>query len=236
MFEFFQNGGKLKINIKKIDPTGRLVDHVINIFNTYKNNPDHYAIIFDIDDTLIDGFGNAIPGMLDIYNLFKNHNLENSKSENSKIKNSKIENKNSKIKNSKYDRIRESYSTDNFLDNPQAFFHIHLITARPDYDTNKEETIKELKKAGYDKFHSLYLRPVIKLMNGEKFPIDEHDCVCFYKERTRCFIHSKHEHKILLNIGDQNTDLLGGFYEFGWKLPSKYNGDCKHVDKSKPLR
>jgi hypothetical protein len=223
MFSFFQNGGKSKKNneINLSENKKRLVDHAINIFNTYKNNPDHYAIIFDIDDTLINDSGNAIPGMLDIYNLFKDHN-------------SKLEIKSSKIKSSK--NTRESYSSDNFLDDPQAFFHIHLITARPDYGTNKEDTIKELKNAGYDKFHSIYLRPVIKLLKGEKFPIDDHDCVCFYKERTRCYIHSKHEHKILLNIGDQNTDLLGGFYEFGWKLPSNYNGDCKHVDITKPLR
>jgi len=98
---------------------------------------------------------------------------------------------------------------------------IYLITARS--ENYRQETIDELKLTGYDSYIKLFLRPEKSTEGGD-------DCVCFYKEKVRKQIsESKH---IILNVGDQNTDLMGGYYEYGWKFPSSYNGNCKHINKA----
>jgi hypothetical protein len=71
------------------------------------------------------------------------------------------------------------------------------------------------------KYDSLHLRP-----NNCK-------CICLCKEKFRGEIEELYKNKILLTVGDQITDMLGGYFSNGWKLPSKYNGDCVHAKSYK---
>jgi predicted secreted acid phosphatase len=99
---------------------------------------------------------------------------------------------------------------------------IYLLTARPEH--YRYETIEELDLIGYPQgsYKKIFLRP-------KRNSYDDDDCVCFYKERVRKQITEEDSKHIILNVGDQNTDLMGGYFEFGWKFPSSYNGNCKHI-------
>lgn len=72
-------------------------------------------------------------------------------------------------------------------------------------------TKKNLLKAGYTHWAALYCRP----------DIDERPSIIPFKSSIRKKI-SQEGYVIIANIGDQKSDLKGGFSEKGYKLPNPF--------------
>jgi len=86
---------------------------------------------------------------------------------------------------------------------------VFFITGRPTYE--RTATIKNLHYAGYKKWAGLYLRS----KKDKKISTVE------YKSRARAKIMKK-GYKIIANIGDQCSDLKGGYALKGFKLPNPF--------------
>ncbi len=87
---------------------------------------------------------------------------------------------------------------------------VFFITGRFEY--LRAATIQNLKKAGYQKWAGLYLRP-------DHSPKNE--SVAVYKTKARRQIEQQ-GYTILLNMGDQYSDLCGGFAKKREKLPNPF--------------
>lgn len=82
-----------------------------------------------------------------------------------------------------------------------------IITGRS--EEQREATVKNLEKAGYGKFKKLY-------MKNRQSPV----CAAEYKSQIRRQI-SESGYQIIVNIGDQLSDLSGGYSEKIFKLPNR---------------
>lgn len=86
---------------------------------------------------------------------------------------------------------------------------VFFITGR--YENFRASTIKNLHQAGFDGWDGLYLKPV-----------DYHaKSAAPYKTKTRQKI-QENGYDIVLNIGDQKSDLRGGFADKTVKLPNPF--------------
>lgn len=83
---------------------------------------------------------------------------------------------------------------------------VFFITARP--ETDREATVKLLERTGYSDLSGLYLKP-----------LDDKSSSAAYKAAQRRKITEKGHH-IVVNLGDQWTDLDGGYSEAEFKLPN----------------
>jgi acid phosphatase len=88
---------------------------------------------------------------------------------------------------------------------------VFFISERPDSPEMKTATVENLQKAGFTAWQELILRPV----NNEKIDIKT------FKSQTRRQI-AMQGYDILANIGDQESDLQGGFSEVKVKLPNPF--------------
>ena len=86
---------------------------------------------------------------------------------------------------------------------------VFFITGRPEY--LQEPTTNNLKQAGYKDWAGLYLRPAS----------DTEATVIPFKTRARKAITDSGYH-IIASIGDQQSDLAGGFADKTFKLPNPY--------------
>ena len=86
---------------------------------------------------------------------------------------------------------------------------VFFITGRP--ETSRSATVKNLDAAGYFAYNGLYLRPTS----------DKNHSVIPYKSNTRKAIEAK-GFDIVLNVGDQESDLAGGFSDTTVKLPDPF--------------
>lgn len=86
---------------------------------------------------------------------------------------------------------------------------VFFVTGRPASD--REVTIKNLKNAGYHRWAGLYLRP------GDY----KESSIIPFKSSIRKAI-SKKGYTIIESIGDQKSDIMGGYTEKGFKLPNPY--------------
>lgn len=86
---------------------------------------------------------------------------------------------------------------------------VFFITGRR--ESLRAATVKNLHLAGYDHWSGLYLKP-----NDEHLP-----SIIPFKSRTRASI-SRQGYTIIASIGDQSSDLKGGFTEKGFKLPNPF--------------
>ena len=87
--------------------------------------------------------------------------------------------------------------------------NVFFITGRTTPDTSATE--KNLYRAGYHKWTGLYLRPS---------NYDQRSIIPF-KSHMRALITQK-GYTIIATIGDQHSDLKGGYAEKGFKLPNPY--------------
>jgi len=71
----------------------------------------------------------------------------------------------------------------------------------------REAVRTNLLNAGYTSWDSLYMRPV-----------NNHETASVYKPRVRKEL-TEHGYHIIINIGDQESDLVGGYAEKTFKLP-----------------
>lgn len=83
---------------------------------------------------------------------------------------------------------------------------VFFITGRREKE--KDATVKNLQAAGYDGFAGLALRPA-----------DDRRTVVEYKSAERGKI-AQQGYTIIVNMGDQQSDLAGGYAERAYKLPN----------------
>lgn len=97
------------------------------------------------------------------------------------------------------------------LFNDAKAHHIAVIflTGRQEYE--RAVTIKNLTQAGYKHWDSLILRPA----KYKKSPASD------YKTAMRKQLADK-GYDIIINIGDQDSDLRGGYADHTYKLPNPY--------------
>ncbi len=85
--------------------------------------------------------------------------------------------------------------------------HIFFITGRP--DALREGTLKNLRDAGYKGEYELIMRP----------PDETANSAVPYKKGARKRI-QRRGYKIIANVGDQRSDLKGGYSERTYYLPN----------------
>ncbi len=86
---------------------------------------------------------------------------------------------------------------------------IFFVTGRT--ESEKLATIKNLKEAGYNKWSGLYMRP-------EKYSLNS---IIPFKAQARRDI-TNLGYTIIASIGDQESDIKGGYALKGFKLPNPY--------------
>ncbi len=86
---------------------------------------------------------------------------------------------------------------------------VFFVTGRT--ERYKEATAKNLERAGYKNWDGLYLKPENYNLNSASF----------YKANIRKEIENQ-GFDIVLNIGDQESDLVGGYADKTFKLPNPY--------------
>ena len=89
---------------------------------------------------------------------------------------------------------------------------IFFVTGRHDTPALRDATEKNLRAVGYDGWEGLFMRP--PLTN------DPFANVQAFKTATRADISKKFT--IIANIGDQRSDLDGGYAERTWKVPNPF--------------
>ena len=87
---------------------------------------------------------------------------------------------------------------------------IFFVTGRPDVPALRDATERNLRAVGYDGWDGLFMRP----------PTDTNVSVQPYKRATRAEISKNFT--IIANIGDQRSDLDGGYAERTWKVPNPF--------------
>ncbi|QDU64337.1 HAD superfamily, subfamily IIIB (Acid phosphatase) [Planctomycetes bacterium Pan216] len=90
-------------------------------------------------------------------------------------------------------------------------YTIFLITGRPEIPQYRQATERNLSKVGCDGYERLIMKPA-----DYKQP-----SVIPFKSGARRQIEEK-GHTIVLNIGDQESDLKGGYAERTFKLPNPF--------------
>jgi len=88
---------------------------------------------------------------------------------------------------------------------------VFFITGRHASDLRREKTAENLKKAGYEGWSGLVLRP------GDA----GHMSTSQYKSGERAKIAAQ-GYTIIANVGDQQSDLAGGYAERAYKLPNPF--------------
>lgn len=86
---------------------------------------------------------------------------------------------------------------------------VFFITGRPELDIVRDRTVENLTGAGYSGWKELFLRPA-----------DAHGTVD-YKSGARADIEAD-GYRIVLNVGDQDSDLKGGYADKAYKLPNPF--------------
>ena len=86
---------------------------------------------------------------------------------------------------------------------------VFFITGRRDTPTLHAATERNLRAAGYDGWTALYMRPPV--------PDDSFKNVQDFKTSKRADI--SRQFRIIANIGDQQSDLDGGYAERTWRVP-----------------
>jgi predicted secreted acid phosphatase len=89
---------------------------------------------------------------------------------------------------------------------------VFFITARYEYE--REATVKNLRAAGYHDWDALIFRP-------EKHGNESEPPVSVYKSAVRKQLVMQ-GYDIILNVGDQDSDLIGGYADKAVKLPNPY--------------
>ncbi len=87
-----------------------------------------------------------------------------------------------------------------------------FITGRREGKVLRTATIKNLKKAGYNHWDKLILKPIAFHQKP----------TALYKASMRKQLSENEGYNIILNIGDQKSDLTGGYAQKSFKLPNPY--------------
>lgn len=98
--------------------------------------------------------------------------------------------------------------------------HIDVFFVSGRYENERLATIKNLHRAGFNKWKGLYLQPNTNF--GKSGTIEN------FKIATRKKI-SKQGYTILASIGDQPVDLSGGYAIKTFKVPNPYYYSASHL-------
>ncbi|MFN8112520.1 MAG: HAD family acid phosphatase [Solirubrobacterales bacterium] len=96
-----------------------------------------------------------------------------------------------------------------FDDARQSKVAVFFITGRPDLDVVRERTESNLTSAGYSGWKELVLKPA------------DASGTLAYKSAARAAIEDD-GYRIVLNVGDQDSDLKGGHADKAYKLPNPF--------------
>lgn len=88
---------------------------------------------------------------------------------------------------------------------------VFFVSSRPNTPEMLEATVRNLKAAGFNQWQELILMPV----ESQKLNIAD------YKTHARRHISSQ-GYEILVNVGSQEADLIGGYAEIRVKLPNPF--------------
>jgi predicted secreted acid phosphatase len=88
---------------------------------------------------------------------------------------------------------------------------VFFVTGRREEGDQRQWTVKNLQQAGYDGWAGLSMRP----------RSDINPSVIQYKSGERAKIAAQ-GYTIIANMGDQQSDLAGGFAERAYKLPNPF--------------
>lgn len=91
---------------------------------------------------------------------------------------------------------------------------VFVITARPDTPALRDTTAANLESVGYTDLQGLYMKPVAAIIAGTE--------TGEVKNAERAEIVRKRGFRMLAMFGDQDSDLVQGFYERGFKFPNVY--------------
>jgi acid phosphatase len=89
---------------------------------------------------------------------------------------------------------------------------VFFITGRPDRSDLRAATIQNLRQAGYEGWHDLFMRPISS--PGAS--------VSDYKTRFRKHIQDDLHYHIIANVGDQQSDLVNGIADQAFKVPNPF--------------
>jgi predicted secreted acid phosphatase len=89
--------------------------------------------------------------------------------------------------------------------------HIAVFFVTGRHEPQRDATLANLKKAGFKHWDGVYFKPTNYSYHS----------VVPYKARARAAITHK-GYRIIATIGDQNSDLRGGYAELGFKVPNPY--------------
>ena len=88
---------------------------------------------------------------------------------------------------------------------------VFFITGRRDDDEQRKATIKNLTEVGYEGWAGLNMRPLT----------DRNPSVVPYKSGERAKIAAQ-GYTIIINVGDQRSDLEGGYAERAYRVPDPF--------------
>jgi predicted secreted acid phosphatase len=89
---------------------------------------------------------------------------------------------------------------------------VFFITGRSNRPDLQAATIKNLQQAGYEGWKELFMRPI----SSPGASVSE------YKTRTRKHIQEDLHYHIIANVGDQQSDLVGGYADQTFKVPNPF--------------
>jgi predicted secreted acid phosphatase len=92
----------------------------------------------------------------------------------------------------------------------QQGVHVFFISERLNTPEIMSKTVQNLKQAGYTKWENLILKPLDSKQTDQEFKI-----------ATRRHIASQ-DYDIIMNVGDQDSDLKGGYAEIKVKIPNPF--------------
>ncbi len=91
---------------------------------------------------------------------------------------------------------------------------VFFVSSRPNTPEIINATVKNLKQAGYNGWNELILKPIE----------DDSMTNLVFKQKARKAIQAQ-GYEIILNVGDQVSDLEGGISEIAIKLPNPFYND-----------
>ena len=159
-----------------------------------KNDIKNMALVFDIDETLISNY-QILKAIYTDHTKFL-HSLHNG--EDFILKYS------DKLKNEPLEPVQRLY---NFA--LELGFSLFIITGND--ENHRPFTIETLNRNGYSNWSKLYLKP------------SDYKEDTIRKFKTACRKEIEEEgYRIVLNLGDQYSDLLGGYSEKNFLLPNPF--------------
>ena len=181
----YHDSGKYEHELQKVTNNATKYINKRSVENSKKKNPQKLAIVLDIDETSLSNYKYMVPrkfvGTSDQFTA--------------------------DVMDARAPALKPMLSL--FNNARQKGVAIFFVTGR--HESEKQATVKNLHRAGYNNWAGLYLKP-----NNYK-----QKSIVPFKSKTRKMITDK-GYTILASLGDQQSDLDGGYAEKTYKLPNPF--------------